>query len=178
MCQSVSQLSLCLFLSVHVHVKGDVSPNGGREASHLYCISRKYVSEYLSSITILHLKALANACRHQEWAVSLILYSMFFFFCVLSVSVCLCVVGSIGQLAGCGLQRWQWSGGSGGETAGVATIGSQVLCVTSTPPLPRTSAPPSLLSPFCQGERWHLLLGEADSSHAHQSHCHSPSRHH
>lgn len=75
-----------------------------------------------------------------------------------------CVQGSIGQLAGCGLQRWLWLGGSGGETAGVATTGSQVLSVTSTPPLPAASVPPFCLHSvrgrggICYGERLTALM--------------------
>lgn len=75
-----------------------------------------------------------------------------------------CVQGSVGQLAGCGLQRWWWLGGSGGETAGVATIGSQVLSVTSTPPLPPTSVPHFCLHSvrgrggICYGERLTALM--------------------
>lgn len=78
--------------------------------------------------------------------------------------MCVCVWGSVGQLAGCGLQRWRWLGGSGGETAGVATIGSQVLSVTSTPPLPPTSVPPFCLHSvrgrcgICYGERLTALM--------------------
>lgn len=64
------------------------------------------------------------------------------------VFLCMCVHTEVskGQLAGCGLQRWLWLGGSGGETAGVAAISSQVLPLTSTPQL---SSPPTSLSPFC-----------------------------
>lgn len=78
--------------------------------------------------------------------------------------MCVCARGSVGQLAGCGLQRWRWMGGSGGETAGVATIGSQVLSVTSTPPLPPTSVPPFCLHSvrgrcgICYGERLTALM--------------------
>lgn len=78
--------------------------------------------------------------------------------------VCVCALGSIGQLAGCGLQRWRWLRSSGGETAGVATIGSQVLSVTSTPPLPPASVPPFCLHSvrgrggICYGERLTALM--------------------
>lgn len=73
----------------------------------------------------------------------------------------MCVCFGIGQLAGCGPQRCRWSGGSGGETAGVATIGSQVLSVTSTPPSPLQSLPSvSILSggevAFVMGRVWQL----------------------
>lgn len=169
MCVSLSVSHQSFFLSVCLPMRMSrraLAGIGRRAASHLYFWE---VCCDLSIITQLQLKAPANVLPHWEQAISLIL------FC--KQCVCVCVRGSIGQLAGCGPQRWRWLGGSGGETAGVATIGSQVLSVTSTPPL-SSRLGPSLLSPFCQEERWHLLWGEADSSHAHQSHCHSPSRHH
>lgn len=64
------------------------------------------------------------------------------------VCVCVFALSSTGQLAGCGLLRWRCLGGSGGETAGVATIGSQVLSVTSAPPSTPSLLPTSV-PPFC-----------------------------
>lgn len=84
------------------------------------------------------------------------------------VFLCMCVHTEVskGQLAGCGLQRWLWLGGSGGETAGVAAIRSQVLPVTSTPQLSSPPLPPhfllsvSILSggemAFVMGRGWQL----------------------
>lgn len=156
-CQSVISLSFCLCMS-----RGTLASMVAGQL--VIYISGKSVLKYLSIITQVQLKAPANVPPHWEQAILLIL------FCKLSLSIYTCVcarvcmLGSIGQLAGCGLQRWRWLGGSEGETAGVATIGSQVLSVTSTPPLPPTSLHPFCLHSvrgrcgICYGERLTALM--------------------
>lgn len=169
MCQSVSQPSVRLSVCQPMCMSRGTLASMVAGQLVIY-ISGKSVLKHLSIIRELQLKAPANVLSHWEQAISLILFSNS------SVYIYIYIYMLCRQLAGCGLQRRRWLGGSEGETAGVATIGSQVLSVTSTPPLPPTSVPPFCLHSVTV-EMWHLLWAEADSSHAHQSHCHSPSRH-
>lgn len=66
-------------------------------------ISRKYVLKHLSIITQLQLKAPTNVL--PPWEQAIFTLAGIVFVCVYVQYAC--VLGGIGQLAGCGLQRWR-----------------------------------------------------------------------
>lgn len=169
-CQSVISLSFCL--SAYVHVKGDISQHGGRAASHLY------FWEVCFEAVINH--HTTYSLRHQQMFFLTGNKSFHWYYLASSVYVCLGVCVCARQHRPIS-RMWspemavvgrQWRGNS---WCGHNWVTGSVCNLHTSPP---SHLSPSLLSPFCQGEMWHLLWGEADSSHAHQSHCHSPSRHH
>lgn len=171
MCQSVSQSSFCLSVCLPVCMSRGTLASIVAGQLVIYISGSTFWSTYQSSRNY--------SLRHRQMFFSLTGNKPFHWYYLGStifVHVCVCVrqhrpISRMWSTEMAVVGR-QWRGNS---WCGHNWVTGSVCNLHTSPPS-RLSL--SLLSPFCQGERWHLLWGEADSSHAHQSQCHSPSRHH